>query len=91
MVGAADCTVESPRIAPNTFGNLTLVPSDRGSGGGFGEWPKQVGDPIGCLMGGYAKCNRDLKPKVRKAMEGYLRDRLGLTMTDGKPPPRLLE
>jgi len=39
----------------------------------------------------YAMRNGILKLKVRKAMEGYLRDRLGLTMTDGKPPPRLLE
>jgi len=39
----------------------------------------------------YAMRNGVLKLKVRKAMEGYLRDRLGLTMTDGRPPPRLLE
>ena len=39
----------------------------------------------------YAMRNGVLKLKVRKAMEGYLRDRLGLTMTDGKPPVRLLE
>jgi len=32
-----------------------------------------------------------LKLKVRKAMEGYLRDRLGLAMPDGKLPVRLLE
>jgi hypothetical protein len=32
-----------------------------------------------------------LKLKVRKAMEGYLRDRLGLSMADGKLPVRLLE
>jgi hypothetical protein len=32
-----------------------------------------------------------LKLKVRKAMEGYLRDRLGQAMADGKPPVRLLE
>ena len=32
-----------------------------------------------------------LKLKVRKAMEGYLRDRLGLTMAGGKPALRLLE
>jgi hypothetical protein len=39
----------------------------------------------------YAMRNGVLKLKVRKAMEGYLRDRLGLTMADGKPPVRLLE
>lgn len=39
----------------------------------------------------FAMRNGGLKLKVRKAMEGYLRDRLGLTMTDGKPPVRLLE
>lgn len=39
----------------------------------------------------YAMRNGVLKIKVRKAMEGYLRDRLGLTMADGKPPLRLLE
>jgi len=32
-----------------------------------------------------------LKLKVRKSMEGYLRDRLGLAMADGKLPVRLLE
>ena len=32
-----------------------------------------------------------LKIKVRKAMEGYLRERLGLTMTNGSPALRLLE
>jgi hypothetical protein len=35
--------------------------------------------------------NGALKLKVRKAMEGYLRDRLGLAMANGKPPMRLLE
>ena len=39
----------------------------------------------------YAMRNGVLKLKVRKAMEGYLRDRLGLTMADGKPALRLLE
>ena len=39
----------------------------------------------------YAMRNGVLKLKVRKAMEGYLRDRLGLTMPDGKLPVRLLE
>jgi hypothetical protein len=39
----------------------------------------------------YAMRNGVLKLKVRKAMEGYLRDRLGLTMADGKLPVRLLE
>ena len=39
----------------------------------------------------YAMRNGVLKLKVRKAMEGYLRDRLGLTMADGKLPIRLLE
>jgi hypothetical protein len=39
----------------------------------------------------YAMRNGVLKLKVRKAMEGYLRDRLGLTMADGKPPQKLLE
>ena len=39
----------------------------------------------------YAMRNGVLKLKVRKAMEGYLRDRLGLTMADGKAPPKLLE
>jgi hypothetical protein len=39
----------------------------------------------------YAMRNGVLKLKVRKAMEGYLRDRLGLIMADGKPPPKLLE
>ena len=39
----------------------------------------------------YAMRNGVLKLKVRKAMEGYLRDRLGLAMADGKLPVRLLE
>ena len=39
----------------------------------------------------YAMRNGSLKITVRKAMEGYLRDRLGLKMADGKPPVRLLE
>ncbi|MCX6876637.1 MAG: WYL domain-containing protein [Verrucomicrobia bacterium] len=39
----------------------------------------------------YAMRNGVLKLKVRKAMEGYLRDHLGLAMADGKPPVRLLE
>ncbi|MCF7734566.1 MAG: WYL domain-containing protein, partial [Akkermansiaceae bacterium] len=39
----------------------------------------------------YAMRNGLLKVKVRKAMEGYLRDRLGLTLADGKFPVRLLE
>ncbi|MCX6880187.1 MAG: WYL domain-containing protein [Verrucomicrobia bacterium] len=39
----------------------------------------------------YAMRGRVLKLRVRKAMEGYLRDRLGLAMADGKPPVRLLE
>ena len=39
----------------------------------------------------YAMRNGVLKLKVRKAMEGYLRDRLGLAMADGKPALRLLE
>lgn len=39
----------------------------------------------------YAMRNGMLKLKVRKAMEGYLRDRLGLAMANGKPPQRLLE
>ena len=39
----------------------------------------------------YAMRNGVLKLKVRKAMEGYLRERLGLTMADGKPAVRLLE
>ena len=39
----------------------------------------------------YAMRNGILKHKVRKAMEGYLRDRLGLAMADGKPALRLLE
>ena len=34
--------------------------------------------------------NGALKLKVRKAMEGYLRERLGLAMADGKPALRLL-
>ena len=32
-----------------------------------------------------------LKLKVRKAMEGYLRERLGLAMADGSPALKLLE
>ena len=39
----------------------------------------------------YAMRNGVLKVKVRKAMEGYLRERLGLAMTDGSPALRLLE
>jgi hypothetical protein len=39
----------------------------------------------------YAMRNGLLKVKVRKAMEGYLRDRLGLTLATGKLPLRLLE
>ena len=39
----------------------------------------------------YAMRNGALKLKVRNAMEGYLRDRLGLAMADGKPALRLLE
>lgn len=39
----------------------------------------------------YAMRNGVLKLKVRKAMEGYLRDRLGLTMADGKAQQKLLE
>ena len=39
----------------------------------------------------YAMRNGSLKIKVRKAMEGYLRDRLGLAMADGSQPLRLLE
>jgi hypothetical protein len=39
----------------------------------------------------YAMRNGVLKLKVRKAMEGYLRDRLGLAMADGRLPARLLE
>ncbi len=39
----------------------------------------------------YAMRNGVLKIKVRKAMEGYLRERLGLVMADGKQPLRLLE
>jgi len=39
----------------------------------------------------YAMRNGVLKIKVRKAMEGYLRDRLGLAMADGKQALRLLE
>ena len=40
---------------------------------------------------GYAMRNGVLKLKVRKAMEGYLRERLCLAMADGKPALRLLE
>jgi len=39
----------------------------------------------------YAMRNGGLKLKVRKAMEGYLRERLGLVMADGRLPLRLLE
>jgi len=39
----------------------------------------------------YAMRNGVLKFKVRKAMEGYLRERLGLAMADGSPALRLLE
>jgi len=39
----------------------------------------------------YAMRNGVLKITVRKAMEGYLRERLGLVMADGRPPLRLLE
>jgi len=39
----------------------------------------------------FAMTGGTLKLKVRKAMEGYLRDRLGLAMADGKMPVRLLE
>ncbi len=39
----------------------------------------------------YAITGGSLKLNVRKAMEGYLRDRLGLTMADGKLPVRLLQ
>ena len=39
----------------------------------------------------FAMRNGTLKLKVRKAMEGYLRGRLGLTIADGKPALRLLE
>jgi hypothetical protein len=39
----------------------------------------------------YAMRNGLLKVKVRKAMEGYLRERLGLPLADGKFPVRLLE
>ena len=39
----------------------------------------------------YAMRNGVLKLKVRKAMEGYLRDHLGLAMSDGKSAVRLLE
>jgi len=35
--------------------------------------------------------NGVLKLKVRKAMEGYLRARLGLAMADGRLAVRLLE
>jgi hypothetical protein len=35
--------------------------------------------------------NGALNLKVRRAMEGYLRERLGLAMADGKPGVRLLE
>ena len=38
----------------------------------------------------YAMSGGILKIKVRKAMEGYLRDRLGLTMSDGTLPKPLL-
>lgn len=39
----------------------------------------------------YGMTNGVLELKVRKAMEGYLRDRLGLSMTDGSVPVPLLE
>ena len=39
----------------------------------------------------YAMRNGGLKLKVRKAMEGYLRERLGLAMADGSPALKLLE
>ena len=39
----------------------------------------------------YAMRNGVLKLKVRKAMAGYLRGRLGLAMADGSQPLRLLE
>ena len=39
----------------------------------------------------YAMRSGVLKLKVRKAMEGYLRDRLGLAMADGTQPLPLLE
>ncbi len=39
----------------------------------------------------YAMRGGTLKIKVRKAMEGYLRERLGLAMADGSPALRLLE
>jgi len=39
----------------------------------------------------YAMRGGVLKVKVRKAMEGYLRERLGLAMADGSPALRLLE
>lgn len=39
----------------------------------------------------FAMSNGTLKLKVRKAMEGYLRDRLGIAMANGKMPVKLLE
>ena len=39
----------------------------------------------------YAMRSGLLKIKVCKAMEGYLRERLGLVMADGSPALRLLE
>ncbi len=39
----------------------------------------------------YGMTNGVLELKVRKAMEGYLRDRLGLAMADGTVPVALLE
>lgn len=39
----------------------------------------------------FAMTSGVLKIKLRKAMEGYLRDRLGIAMANGKMPVRLLE
>ncbi len=53
--------------------------------------PKLSAEQCKAVERDYAMTAGVLKIKVRKAMEGYLRDRLGIAMADGKMPVRLLE
>ena len=53
--------------------------------------PKLTAEQRKAVERDYAMAGGVLRIKVRKAMEGYLRDRLGIAMADGKMPVRLLE
>ena len=75
-------------------GNLAIAavpPTDAEAAAQAAANPKLTAEQSKAVERDYAMTGGVLKIKVRKAMEGYLRDRLGIAMADGKMPVRLLE